>query len=157
MENTATTDTATLHQVFVVRTLDARRERVWAAWTEPERFARWFGTPPFSTPASRVAMDARPGGRWSAVQVSSEDGTELPFMGSYIEVVPPERLVMTFDDAENPDDPNGELTALMLRDVGGRTEMTLHQKGHLPAEQYPLLAKGYGLFFEQLAKYLAEG
>lgn len=46
---------------------------------------------------------------------------------------------------------------MTLRDAGdGKTEMTLHQEGHLPAEQYPLLAEGYGRFFDQLERVIAE-
>jgi uncharacterized protein YndB with AHSA1/START domain len=36
---------------------------VWDEWTEPERFADWFGGPQSEVPLSTVSMDVRPGGR----------------------------------------------------------------------------------------------
>ena len=138
----------------VTRTFDAPRELVWSAWTQPDLFAEWFCTPPFKTPVSSVAMDVRPGGAWKATQVSEADGVELPFVGLYLEVVEPERLVLTFTNPEDPGDPNIEVATVTFTDLDGGTEMTLRQEGHMPAEQYPLLEEGYSRFFDQLAALL---
>lgn len=143
------------HQVTVTRVFDAPRQLVWNAWTRPDEFAAWFGTPPFTTPVSTVAMDVRPGGAWRATQVSADGTTELPFVGRYREVAQPERLVLTFENPADPSDPNVELATVAFRDLGGRTEMTLHQEGHLPHEQYGQLKEGYNLFFDRLAAHLA--
>jgi uncharacterized protein YndB with AHSA1/START domain len=144
-----------VREVSIVRLFDAPRERVWRAWTEPEEFASWFSTPPNTTPASGVAMDVRPGGTWRATQVSSVDGTELPFVGTYREVREPERLVFTFEDPEDRSAPYFETATVTLSALDGRTEMAFEQIGHLPEEQYPLLEKGYAGFFDQLALHLA--
>lgn len=141
--------------VTLTRVIDAPVESVWEAWTRPERFARWFGTPPFSTPSSRVDMDVRPGGTWHATQVSEIDGTELPFLGTYREVVAPERLVLTFEDPANRANPNVELATLVLEPIDGTTRMVFRQEGHLPGEQYRLLADGYSRFFDRLEGSLA--
>jgi uncharacterized protein YndB with AHSA1/START domain len=103
-----------------------------------------------------VALDVRPGGEWRATQVSTDTGDELPFFGHYREVEEPERLVFTFED------PTGaaqdvELGTLTLRALDGMTEMTFRQAGHLPAEQYPLLAQGYSRFFDRMEEYLGRG
>jgi uncharacterized protein YndB with AHSA1/START domain len=140
-------------EVTVTRTLEAPRELVWRAWTRPEHFTRWFGTPPFTTPLDRIAMDVRPGGEWRAMQVSS-DGTEMPFIGVYREIAEPERLVFTFDDPQDRSDPRREVVTVTLAEADGATEMTLHQEGHLPAEQYVLLQEGYSLFFDRLAAHV---
>lgn len=149
--------TSTATSVTVTRTFDAPPEALWRAWTEPDHFAHWFFTPPFATPEDTVAMDVRPGGEWRATQLSAEDGTELPFVGRYREVVEPERLVLTFEDPQGRD-PNVEVVTVTFRDLGrGKSDMTLHQEGHLPPEQYPLLEQGYSRFFDNLASYLAAG
>ncbi|HSK48182.1 MAG TPA: SRPBCC domain-containing protein [Coriobacteriia bacterium] len=152
------TDTAeqTRQQVTLTRVFTATRQAVWAAWTTPKGFAGWFGTPPYTTPASRVSMDVHADGEWRATQVSEIDGAELPFMGHYREVIEPERLVFTFEDPDNPDDPNIEIATVILRGDGGVTEMTFNQRGHLPEEQYGMLEKGYTLFFDRLEEYLAK-
>ena len=48
------------------RIFAAPRERVWREWTEPERFADWFGGLECEIPLSTVSMDVRPGGAWRA-------------------------------------------------------------------------------------------
>src|SRR6266571_3211312 len=82
-------------EATVTRIFDAPRELVWKMFTEPEHFAHWFGTPPFTTPLSTIAMDVRPGGEFRATMVHETDGTELPFVGRFVEIVEPERLVQT--------------------------------------------------------------
>lgn len=140
---------ATIRRVFA-----APRERVWQAITEPEHFAAWFGTPPFTTPVSTVTMDVRPGGAFRATMVHETDGTELPFAGTYREVVEPERLVQTLDDPADPDNPDVELLTYTLAEVDGGTELVYHQTGHLPAEQYPLIEQGVAGFYDRLAEHL---
>lgn len=141
-------------EVTVTRLFSAPRELVWRAWTEPSAFSYWFSTPPFTTPESGVALDVKPGGEWRATQVS-DDGTELPFIGVYREVVPPERLVLTFQNPADRSDPDVELATVMLESVPDGTRMTFRQQGHLPPEQYVLLKQGYSRFFDRLEQYLA--
>jgi uncharacterized protein YndB with AHSA1/START domain len=139
-------------ELTITRVFDAPRELVWRAFTEPEQFAQWFGHPPFKTPPETVSMDVRPGGEWEATQVNQETGKELPFAGSYREVVEPERLVMTFED---PGDPKAEVVTVTFKDLGGKTEVTLHQAGYMPPEQYKLTERGWGRFLEQLEELLS--
>jgi uncharacterized protein YndB with AHSA1/START domain len=141
-------------EVTITRVFDAPRELVWKAWTEPEHFAHWFGTPPYTTPLETISMDVRPGGAWRATMVSEDDGSELPFAGEYREVVEPGRLVLTFVDATDPSNPNVEVLTVTFADLDGKTELVAHQAGHLPQEQYPLLAEGYSGFFDRLAEHL---
>jgi len=143
-------------EVTITRIFDAPRRRLWAAWTEPEPFARWFSTPPFTTPVSGVAMDVRVGGEWRATQVSSADGARLPFAGVYKEVTEPERLVLTFENLEDRSDPDFEFLTLTFNDLGDKTELVLRQTGHLPDDEYAFLAEGYSRFFDQLDVYLSE-
>lgn len=146
---------AALHSARIRRIVDATAEEVWKAWTEPERFAQWFYTAPFETPAETVAMDVRPGGEWRATQVNASSGDELPFLGTYREVDRPRRLVFTFEDPRDRANPDVEVATLTLHELDGMTEMTLVQEGHLPEQQYPLLQEGYGRFFDNLEAYIS--
>ena len=47
--------------IAITRVFDAPRERVWQEWTEPERFADWFGGAEAEVPLSTISMDVRPG------------------------------------------------------------------------------------------------
>jgi uncharacterized protein YndB with AHSA1/START domain len=145
-----------MREATVTRVFDAPRERVWRAMTEPEGFAAWFGTPPYTTPAERVEIELRPGGRFAATMVHESDGSELPFVGRYVDVIPGEVIVQILEDPDDPENTDVETLTYTLREVGeGRTEATYHQVGHLPDEQYPLIEQGVNGFWDRLAEHLS--
>lgn len=77
----------------------------------------------------------------------------MPFAGSYREVVEPERLVRNLDD---PSDPNVEVFTTTLVDLGdGKTQVTYHQVGHMPAEEYTRVEEGVNGFYDRLADQVA--
>jgi uncharacterized protein YndB with AHSA1/START domain len=65
---------------------------VFEAWTQPELLKLWFAPLPWTTPI--VETDVRPGGS-SLIVMRSEDGTDFPYQGVYLEVVTNEKLVFT--------------------------------------------------------------
>src|SRR4051794_9439979 len=80
----------------ITRVYDAPRDRVWREWTEPERFADWFGGPEAEVPLDTVAMDVRPGGAWRATMYHG--GHEIRWEGEDVEGEPPERLPAPIND-----------------------------------------------------------
>ena len=139
----------------ITRLLAAPRERVWREWIEPERFADWFGGAEAEVPLDTIAMDVRPGGAWRAVMFSGPDRREIRWKGEYLDVRPPERLVLTITD--DPDAPH-ELVVVALRDLGdGRTEMLVEQHGTMPPEAYEATRSGWGGFLDRMAERLARG
>jgi uncharacterized protein YndB with AHSA1/START domain len=138
----------------ITRVFDAPRERVWREWTEPERFADWFGGAEGEVPVSTVSMDVREGGAWRATMFFGPDRRETHWHGRYHEVVEPERLVLTFCD--QPDEDLYELVIVVLTDLGdGRTEMHFEQRGRRTPAQYKATGKGWGAFFDRMAEDLA--
>lgn len=79
-------------ELLLTRVLNAPREKVYRAWTDPKLMTQWFTPPPFTT--THVETDVRPGGA-SLVVMRGPDGQEYPNRGVYLEVVPNERLVFT--------------------------------------------------------------
>jgi uncharacterized protein YndB with AHSA1/START domain len=139
--------------ISTTRVFDAPRERVWQEWTEPDRFADWFGGSEAEIPLSTVSLDVRPGGSWRATMFFGLERREINWRGAYREVVEPERLVFTISD--RPDEVY-ELVTVVLTDLGdGRTEMLFEQRGHMSAEQYRYTEQGWGTFFERIAERLA--
>ena len=138
--------------VAITRTFDAPRERVWREWTEPERFADWFGGPEVHIPIATVSMDVRAGGTWRATMFA---GTiEIRWVGEYREVVPPERLVFTITD--RPEESARHLVTLDLRQLGAnRTERHFQQEGRQSGEAYERARYGWGVFFDRMAERLA--
>jgi uncharacterized protein YndB with AHSA1/START domain len=141
------------HGFTITRVFDAPRERVWKEWTEPERFADWFGGPESEVPVSSVSMDVRPGGSWRATMFAARG--EIQWKGEYREVVEPERLVLTFSD--QPGEDAYELVTVVLTDLGdGRTEMFFEQRGRMSPEQYERAGQGWSTFFDRIAERLSQ-
>jgi uncharacterized protein YndB with AHSA1/START domain len=139
----------------VTRIFDAPRDRVWKEWTEPERFADWFGGPEFEVPLSTVSMDVTPGGEWRLTMLAGPHRREIEWKGVYREVDEPERLVFTITDepGEGPQD----VVTVVLTDLGdGRTEMHMEQRGTMRPEEYERAKEGWGTFFDRIAERLAE-
>ncbi len=74
--------------------IDAPRDLVFKAYTDPELFARWWG--PRRLKNKILKFDSRSGGEWHVVQVDT-DGSEYGFRGVNHEVQAPERICQTFE------------------------------------------------------------
>ena len=130
----------------ITRVFDAPREAVWREWTEPERFAGWYGGPDADVPLATVTMDVREGGRWGLTMRFGP--REIHWHGEYREVVPPERLVFTVSD--QPGEVAEELVIVDLTELAdGRTEMRFQQRGGgLSPDGYERAKRGWGGFFD---------
>ncbi len=81
-------------EILITREFDAPRDLVFKAMTDPDLIPRWWGPRAYTTVVDK--MDVRPGGAWRFINRTPE-GTEHAFRGEYREVVPPERIVQTFE------------------------------------------------------------
>jgi uncharacterized protein YndB with AHSA1/START domain len=155
MGDSVTPGAATEEGFTITRTFDAPRERVWKEWTEPDRFADWFGGSAAEVPLSTVSMDVREGGAWRATMFAGPERREIQWKGEYREVMEPERLVLTLSD--QPGEERYELVTVVLTDLGhGRTEMLFEQRGHMSAEQYERAGQGWSGFFDVIAEHLEQ-
>jgi uncharacterized protein YndB with AHSA1/START domain len=142
-------------QISITRVFAAPRERVWREWTEPERFADWFGGGDTQVPLASVLMDVRKGGAWRATMLVGPGRREIRWKGEYREVVAPERLVFTLSD--RPDEVYA-LVTVVLTDLGdGRTEMRFSQRGGPPPDQWRRAKEGWSSFFDRIEARLAAG
>jgi uncharacterized protein YndB with AHSA1/START domain len=75
------------------RVIRAPRDRVWRAWTDPDRFARWWIPAPMTCRVDR--LEPRPGG--ALVTRMSEDGTTfVPHLNAcFLIADEDERIVFT--------------------------------------------------------------
>jgi uncharacterized protein YndB with AHSA1/START domain len=74
--------------------IDAPRELVYRAYTDPKLFARWWGPSRYENEIEK--FDIRRGGEWRVIQRGS-DGSEHAFRGVTHEAVAPERICQTFE------------------------------------------------------------
>ena len=140
-------------ELVITRILDAPRDVVFRAWTEPDRVARWWGPQGFVT--TYCDMDIRPGGAFR-VCMRSPEGAEHWKQGIYREIVVPERLAFTFawEDAEGKPG-HQTLVTVTLADRGGRTELTLHQAVFETVAARDDHRRGWTSTLQRFAEYLA--
>ena len=113
-----------VRETSISRVLDAPRERVWQAWTEPEQLKRWFMPHGFTVPECEV--DLRPGGRLHMI-VRAPDGSEMENDGTFEEIEAPSRLVLTTGAFHGPDGtPMLEVrNTVTFDDVDGKTGLRI--------------------------------
>jgi len=140
-------------ELVITRILDAPRDVVFRAWTEPDRVARWWGPQGFVT--TYCDMDIRPGGDFR-VCMRSPEGAEHWKQGIYREIVAPERLVFTFawEDAEGKPG-HQTLVTVTLADRGGQTELTLRQAVFETVAARDDHRRGWTSTLQRFAEYLA--
>jgi uncharacterized protein YndB with AHSA1/START domain len=110
-------------ELVLTRLIDAPREKLFRAWTEPALLKQWFAPLPWTTPV--VELDPRPGGACLMV-MRGPDGNEFPNRGVYLEVVPNERLVFTdaYTSAWEPSSKPFMTVIITLQNEGNRTRYT---------------------------------
>jgi len=126
------TNTAEKTSLEIKRSINAPRDRVYAAWTEPAQLKEWFG--PENVRTRNFTADARVGGkyRWDLI---NEEGEDMTISGEYRELIPGKKIVFTWkwDDDEAWKNTSSVVT-LELSDRDGGTELRLiHEK--LPSEE----------------------
>jgi uncharacterized protein YndB with AHSA1/START domain len=110
-------------ELVLTRIIDAPREKLFRAWTEPDLLKQWFTPPPYKTTVAE--LDVRPGGA-NYIVMRGPDGQDLPNRGVYLEVVRNERLVITdaYSRAWEPSPKPFMTVILTFEDVGGKTRYT---------------------------------
>src|SRR5690606_32222141 len=84
---------ASERELIAMRPFAATKQELFDAFIRPDAFARWWG--PNGVENVACDLDPRPGGAWRLVQRGA-DGVEHVLSGAYREVVPAERLVMSW-------------------------------------------------------------
>ena len=164
-------DTVTSKPFVISRVLDAPRELVWRAFTEPERMKEWWG--PKGVKIVKSEMDLRPGGIYHyGMQVP--DGSVMWGKMTFREIKAPERLVCitSFSDeacgiTRHPLSATWPLETFSIitfeQQPGGKTNLTVNWSPHNPSAEerktfdtsHDSMTKGWGGTLEQLETYLA--
>jgi uncharacterized protein YndB with AHSA1/START domain len=134
------------------RTFAAPRERVFAAWTEPEQVKQWFG--PEGCTASSVRADLRVGGEYRFA-IKSEQYGEMAVRGEFREFTPPSKLVYTWQWEDDPAYANREtLVTVEFIDLGGSTEVRVTHENFPTPENVANHEHGWNGGLDKLAKLL---
>jgi uncharacterized protein YndB with AHSA1/START domain len=99
--------------------LDAPRELVFRAYSDPKLFAQWWGPRRYTNDVRK--FDSRSGGEWHVVQRGA-DGAEYAFRGVNHAVEAPERICQTFEYMGVPG--HVALQTATFEDLGNKTRIT---------------------------------
>jgi uncharacterized protein YndB with AHSA1/START domain len=109
----------------LTRRINARPEKVYAAWTDPQKLIQWFRIPTVVAGSVWAEMDLRPGGRYR-FSFNNQSGEHHEVGGIYREVVPNARLVFSWAWHTTPE--RESQVSVTLKPDGGGTLLTLHHE-----------------------------
>jgi uncharacterized protein YndB with AHSA1/START domain len=128
-------DTKVIERVI---TIAAKPEVVFRLLTDPNEYVRWKG--------QLAELDARPSGTF---RVSFPNGTDV-VRGSFVEVIPPRRVVFTWGWEGNPLVPPGSSTVeIDLEPAGSGTRLRLVHRG-LPVDAVTRHSDGWDYLLPRL-------
>ncbi|MFA9431139.1 SRPBCC domain-containing protein [Egicoccus sp. AB-alg2] len=127
---------------------------VFAALTEPDRLARWWGPHGFSLPEVELALRVGGGYRFA---MQPPAGEPFHVQGEFLEVAPPHRLVFTFRYEEpDPDDVETVVT-VTLSARGAATRIFVEQEAFATEARRALHEAGWSDSLDRLRTLLAAG
>jgi uncharacterized protein YndB with AHSA1/START domain len=115
------TNRVTLHRI-----IRAPAERVYRAFLDPDALGKWM--PPHGFTGRVHHLDATVGGTYRMSFTNFSTGQEIAFGGSYLELVPNERI-RNSDRFDDPNLPGEMITTINLRNVSCGTELDIVQEG----------------------------
>ncbi len=145
------------NDLTITRLIDAPRERVFDAWTNPDALNQWWGPQGFTTTTERI--DVRPGGVWQFI-MHSPDGTDSPNRITFEEIVRPERI--TYFHGEDEGKPRDFHTTVSFEDLGRQTRLTLTsvfataELRRQALEEYGALEGGHSTI-DNLSEFVLDG
>ena len=131
------------------RDFAASPAEVFKAWSTAEAFAHWFGGKDVEVPLDRLRYEPVVGGTWSATMVLP-DGNTIDWAGTFLEIVPDERFVLTMTD--RPAEPTQLAITVELAPTAEGTHMRMTQQapGFSPEQREATIA-GWQTFFDAMA------
>jgi uncharacterized protein YndB with AHSA1/START domain len=133
------------------RRLNARPEKVYAAWTNPENIVRWFGPAGVTPGSERATIDARVGGSYRLS--FDRDNEHYEVAGVYREMVPNERLVFSWAWHSTPE--RESLVTVSLKPDGNGTLLTLHHEQFFDAAGRDSHQQGWSGMLDKLERHFA--
>ena len=148
-------------ELAVTRTFDAPAALVYEAWRNPDLFRRWWVPEGAGMTLESCEMDVRTGGKYRLVFRHPAFDEPMAFFGSYLDVVPGERIAWTNEE----DGGQGAITTVTFEEqtVEGQDVRTLVHYSEVHPTEAALdealagSATGLPMQFAQLDQLLATG
>ena len=151
-KSSAAAGLATRPSLTLKRRLNAPPAKVYAAWTDPEKIARWFGPAQVVAGSVRADIDARIGGRYR-VSFKMQDGEHNEVAGIYREMVPNQRLTFSWAWHSTPE--RESQVTVSLKPDGDGTLLTLHHEQLFDQAARDGHESGWVGTLDKLEKYIA--
>jgi uncharacterized protein YndB with AHSA1/START domain len=151
-KSSAAAGLATRPSLTLKRRLNAPPAKVYAAWTDPEKIARWFGPAQVVTNSVRAEIDARIGGRYR-ISFEMQDGEYHEVIGVCREMVPNRRLAFSWAWHSTPE--RESQVTVSLKPDGDGTLLTLHHEQLFDQAARDGHETGWIGTLDKLEKYLA--
>jgi uncharacterized protein YndB with AHSA1/START domain len=134
----------------IKRRFKASPEKLYAAWTDPEKVGHWFGCAGASV--IDASFDVRVGGSYTIV-IRKANGEESRVSGVYRDVIPNRKLVFTWTpewrlEAES-------LVTLLITPAESGSYLTLIHEKFVDEETREATENGWGSCLDRLDLYLA--
>jgi uncharacterized protein YndB with AHSA1/START domain len=129
------------------RLLPAAPSVAFAAFSEPNELAKWWGPQGFTIPS--VEFDPRVGATYR-IEMRPPEGDSFNLVGEFRDVDPPARLAFTFVWEEPDPDDVETLVGLSFRELGGSTEVALTQGSFKTEARRALHRDGWTDSFDKL-------
>lgn len=123
------------YDIEITRVIDAPRERVYEAFTDPDQFAGWYGPIGFPVDRDTVELEPRAGGRQRFTMAADTDPSmRTGFDGRFIEVVPDELLSSSgaWDGIPGQAEDWPSNLRVEFHDEGGKTRLVVREGPHPP-------------------------
>lgn len=114
------------HTIRLHRVLKAKPEKVYRAFLDADAKCKWI--PPFGFTAKVHHLDAKVGGSYRMSFTNFTTGQSHSFGGTYLELVPGERIRYT-DKFDDPNLPGSMEVTITFKPVIGGTELNIVQAG----------------------------
>jgi uncharacterized protein YndB with AHSA1/START domain len=144
--NAAAADTT----LEITRLFDASPERVFDAWLKREEWQAWIG--PEGMHCDVTLLEPYIDGRYR-ITMRLSDGNVVPVAGLFKTIDAPRILVFTWGREGDPS--RTSLITLTLREIAGKTELTLRQEGLRTASNRDDHVKGWNGTLNKLRAFLA--
>lgn len=137
------------NRLEMTRMFDAPREQVFAAWKEAEKLETWWGCSQTRNVESKI--DFKEGGDFCH-NMTIEGAGEMPYAGTYSEIVEPEKIV--YKASFGPEE--ATVTVEFHEVAPNKTRLVLTQVGFPNQDLCQIVSGGFEAAFQKLEDMLAQ-
>ncbi len=146
-------------EIIITREINAPRDQVFKAFTDPKLYTQWIG--PRELKTTLITFEPKAGGKYRYIQ-KDKSGHQFAFHGVYHEVKSPELIIETFEYEGLPEKGHAALGKVNFETLpGNRTKITEREvflsvedrDGMLQAD----MAKGVNESYERLDELMESG